>query len=94
MMPKGKVQRYGHEQGYGFVLPDDDGKPVFFHATGRVEVKDVARVPAIHDRISYVEQLRRGRMEVCRWAFTDELGGKELEPAVVTNPRRHFMRRR
>ena len=29
---KGQIARIKHENGYGFIRPDDDSKDVFFHA--------------------------------------------------------------
>lgn len=36
-MNKGKIKFYNKEKGFGFIIPDNKGKDIFFHKTGLID---------------------------------------------------------
>lgn len=39
-MKKGTVKFYNHEKCFGFIVPEDGGKDIFFHSSGMEDTVD------------------------------------------------------
>jgi CspA family cold shock protein len=46
-MPKGKVQMFNEDRGFGFIKPDDGGADVFFHVSALREGDEIAKDAAV-----------------------------------------------
>jgi len=51
-MKKGKIKFYNSEKGYGFIVPEDGSKDIFFHVTGIEAGQDLRE----DDNVSYEEE--------------------------------------
>tara|TARA_Y100000589_G_C27093789_1_gene605067 strand:+ start:834 stop:1040 length:207 start_codon:yes stop_codon:yes gene_type:complete len=68
-MKTGVIKWFNAKKGYGFIIPDDGGKDIFFH-TSALEAAGI-RIVNENQKISYDENKHKGRLSAGNLKITE-----------------------